>query len=629
MLHSDLTAKEQTRPKKTIKSVRWNWLLYFAGLCILGAITFEGTLQLSYGTHDRDYMTDSAAGKIGHMFSAEKIIPGRPFFELLLWMQYLLWQDDIQLFHLTGVVLHLLASGFLSLILNQRNTALPISLTAGFLFLLNTAHFRAIHWVSAHCYPLALLCCFTAMYCFYRWLLSHRWQYVILTYLAALAGTLSHICAIVVLPMLWLDAKPFGYPKQTVWFLISLGLSSLLCILFITQYYPSAPQTTQAITNTEWNLTGAIVAFIFLLGRLVTTLHWLPFALYETHIWDYVLGVMTVLVAFILMTRYRSATNLYGLFWLLGGLAPFLLMNAHHIQSMQSGPSRYLYMAGVGAAILLANGVYSGMCFISSRFSLQHKAPHRAILYATPLFFTAASSIYYHRQSEIVSLYASARNDLATGYTETGVSQFRGVLERNNQLVDLKDAYERLFTPLTRIDLSEAARVATEGRRRFPESTKLILREKVIQSLQTTGVEQDEIVESIALLGQDSEISNALNMWYHNVSELKAKNGDLTAAVAALDILIRTTPKNSTTLWNSAVLYFQSGAYGAARGRLEEILAAGSTETKVLDLLARLCMHQNDFASAEVHIKKMLEIDPSNREAISLQEFLNLNTKPQ
>ena len=108
------------------------------------------------------------------------------------------------------------------------------------------------------------------------------------------------------------------------------------------------------------------------------------------------------------------------------------------------------------------------------------------------------------------------------------------------------------------------------------------------------------------------------------------KNGDLTAAVAALDILIRTTPKNSTTtLWNSAVLFIRLGAYDTARKRLEEILALGSTETNVLYLLARMCTYQNDLTSAEIHVNKLLNIDPLNNEALALKEYLLQNTQPK
>ena len=40
------------------------------------------------------------------IFSAEKRMPGRPFFELLLLLQYATWGNDPRLFHWAGVVLY-------------------------------------------------------------------------------------------------------------------------------------------------------------------------------------------------------------------------------------------------------------------------------------------------------------------------------------------------------------------------------------------------------------------------------------------------------------------------------------------------------------------------------------------
>ena len=615
--------------KNSIQRPSHIWTLYGILLSILGLIAYYDAFSLSVETHDREYMIDAAASGILDIFSADKHMPGRPFFELLVWMEYQFWQDDVRYFHIAGIVLHIGASYLLAIVLSQRNIALSISLTAGFLFLLNTAHFRAIHWISAHCYSLSLLCGFAAMYCFYRWLQSNHWHLAILTYVATIAGVLSHISTAVILPVLLLDTRLSGQQaKRPIWFISFLSISALLCIFFIKSHYTLAPQVD--ILTDEWTFYEPLIQFVYLLGRLISTLHWLPFALYEPHSWDYALGAAGICAALILIIRYPSQINIYGLLWLFGGLVPFLLIDFHYIMTMSAGPSRYLYMAGVGAAILLAQGIRNISLSTQAYLYTNKKTEYSRIPHAAIVLTVAFSSIFYHAQSEAVSLYTSARNDLANGYTGSGVSQLQEVVERNSTLVDLKDTYERLFTPLTRMDLSEAAHVVAQGRKRFPESRDLILGEMVLQSLQATDIEQDEIVESIALLGQDSEISNLLNGWYHNVSELKMKNSDLTAAVAALDILIRTTPKNSTTtLWNSAVLFIRLGAYDTARKRLEEILASGSTEANVLYLLARMCIYQNDLTSAEIHVNKLLEIDPLNNEALALKEYLLQKTQPK
>ena len=614
--------------KNSIQRPSHIWTLYGILLSLLGLIAYYDAFSLSVETHDREYMLDAAASGILDIFSADKHMPGRPFFELFVWMEYQFWQDKVRYFHIAGIVLHIGASYLLAIILSQRSIALPISLAAGLLFLLNTAQFRAIHWISAHCYSLSLICGFVAMYCFYRWLQSNHWRFAILTYVATIAGVLSHISTAVILPVLLLDTRLSGQQaKRPIWFISFLSISALLCIFFIKSHYTLAPQVD--ILTDEWTFYEPMIQFVYLLGRLIATLHWLPFALYEPHSWDYALGAAGICAALILVIRYPSQINLYGLLWLLGGLVPFLLIDFHYIMTMSAGPSRYLYMAGVGAAILLAQGIYNISLSAQAYLYTDKKTEYSRIPHAVIVLTVACISIFYHAQSEAVSLYTSARNDLANGYAESGVSQLQEVVERNSTLVDLKDTYERLFTPLTRRDLSEAAHVVAQGRKRFPESGTLILGEMVLQSLQARNVEQDEIVESIAQFGQYRAASNTLQLWYHNISELEEENDNLNSAASALDILIRTTPKDSTTLWNSAVLYFQLGAYDTVRKRLEEILSLGSTEAKVLDLLARVCIHQNDLTSAEIHVNKLLKIDPLNSEALAIKEYLLQNTQPK
>ena len=52
-------------------------------------------------THDADYLADSEESlrNPSYFFSAEKRMPGHPFFELLLLLQYATWGNDPRLFN--------------------------------------------------------------------------------------------------------------------------------------------------------------------------------------------------------------------------------------------------------------------------------------------------------------------------------------------------------------------------------------------------------------------------------------------------------------------------------------------------------------------------------------------------
>jgi Flp pilus assembly protein TadD len=107
------------------------------------------------------------------------------------------------------------------------------------------------------------------------------------------------------------------------------------------------------------------------------------------------------------------------------------------------------------------------------------------------------------------------------------------------------------------------------------------------------------------------------------------ENGNLPAASMISDIRLQSIPDDSEVLWDSAIIYAKLTRFDAARKQLEKILISGAPEIKVLTLLARICIHQNDPTSAETHINQLLEIDPSNSEALSLKESLDQNTQPK
>jgi hypothetical protein len=128
-----------------------------------------------------------------------------------------------------------------------------------------------VHWISAHCYPLAFIFCSLTVVFFSRWQQKDGTAYVVATYAFALSGILTHISAVLALPIcLIAHIRRENWKRRSV-ALIPLITATVACILFIRFYYSRAPQTT--ILSEGLNPIESARAYSFTLGRLLATTH--------------------------------------------------------------------------------------------------------------------------------------------------------------------------------------------------------------------------------------------------------------------------------------------------------------------------------------------------------------------
>ena len=81
---------------------------------------------------------------------------GRPLVQLCIWLAYICFGGDPLSLHVLGLAFHTLAIILLALTCRRLGLTAELSFTTGLLFLVSTAHFRAVFWISAMAYPLAL-----------------------------------------------------------------------------------------------------------------------------------------------------------------------------------------------------------------------------------------------------------------------------------------------------------------------------------------------------------------------------------------------------------------------------------------------------------------------------------------
>ena len=87
-----------------------------------------------------------------------------------------------------------LASGLLA------RTSYRLGLVGGLLPMANTAHFQAVHHISALNCPLALLCVIGSVLCHLRYLQARRRTWLVAFGVAFLLGVGSHLAGLAVLP---------------------------------------------------------------------------------------------------------------------------------------------------------------------------------------------------------------------------------------------------------------------------------------------------------------------------------------------------------------------------------------------------------------------------------------------
>ena len=194
-------------------------------------------------------------------------------------------------------------------------------------------------------------------------------------------------------------------------------------------------------------------------SRLATTAHWLLLPLYELQPWELYAGA-GVLAGLAVLLRWKGSPGSLWSVWVLLSLLPFLpLTDAEGILQRPSGPSRYLYLATAGSSILLAWGLEEA--------SLRLRSGGR-YLYTAILAGVLISSYASLKQVEALSLYASGRNYIARGDSETGVEQLKRAIEQGRDTIDLADTYDRICYMGMGMEGQEA--VLNEALASFPES---------------------------------------------------------------------------------------------------------------------------------------------------------------
>ena len=428
---------------RILRSQRLLWPGYVVAMCVVSALCF-GTLRdhlLDMDDHEAFRDNIAMAEDVSFFFSSEKQQPGgRPLAELVKLAGYLIWGNDPGSFHLLVVAIHTLAAVLLAALFCRQGTGLRMSLCGGLLFLVNVAHFRAVHWIAAIEFPLALSFGLGALLCYQCFLEDRRsrwlWGFYISLVLSMAALSAMAFLWIFCLYWSWVRERDIRASLRPLLPLLPVVALELVVIVALTHKDHSTWLAIDQLTEGDpfGLLLGAWRLLLWLLSRLVTTAHWMPFPVNELGHWELYAGAGVLAGLGVLAYRGRLPVSLWSV-WILLSVLPFLPLTDTLMLGRPVGISRFLYPATAGTSLLLAWGLEEG----SRRLGTWGRYVYPGVLAAI-----LCSSYHHLKQAEAITLYSSGRTYISLGDTETGVEQLTRALEQGRDAIDLLETYKRI-----------------------------------------------------------------------------------------------------------------------------------------------------------------------------------------
>lgn len=511
-----------------LPDTRATWLAYAALLATMALIFFSDLSDLPLDTHDEEYFRDSADAleNPAAFFAADKRIPGRPALELVLLLQYLAWGENSAAYHLCGGLLHLVAALVLARAFRALGLDLELALLTGLLFLVNVSHFNAVHWISAQCYALVLICGCLAQ-CAY---LRDRPRPV---YALLLTAMLFHIAAAVFLPFfIYLSWRRGDHAAIRRYLPLGILLAALATGLKLG--YPQAPQASIVAAGFEpW---GLLRNLLVSWSRLLTTAHWLPHPLHLFAVWEWVTGAIALLACIACQWRYRFPLSEWQA-WIFIHLLPPLLLSPTYIQTIPSGPSRYLYLASAGIAGLLA--------WTLRQFAVRVSIWSRAIL-ALLIVLVSWSSYIGLEKATAITHYAAGRHYLADHQLDQGILELARAIAIAPEAIDLEDTYVRLVPMLYNRSDQRADSTLATALDRFPQNHTLRLIRLALDSLEPI-IRAEPARRQLDSFKRSQGVSRLIAEIYYHLGRGRQHQDDRSGALSALRRSLEFDPQRAQT----------------------------------------------------------------------------------
>ncbi len=570
------------------------------------------------------------------ILSTDRHLPGRPVTDLALLGVQIIFDNNAAAFHIALILCHLITTLLLTLTFTKTGLSQELSFLGGFFFLINLAHFRAIHWISCLAYPLALSLGCIGILAYIAYQEKTRPTWVAVSVCGFVLALLAHPAAIVFPVFLTYLAWQKKQPIRPI--LITLALA-ILALISLLKRFPQVPQAEHATAVLQWQIINFMQHGFWYLGRLWTSTFTVFPKMSDIQTTDLAMGILAFMGVILLYYRRIFPIAHWGI-WMLLTLAAFITNpNQTHFES---GPSRHLYFASAGSAILLA--------YLCQQLSLQISRikPH-AWLSKTclALFITIITtlSLIGLKKSESFTYAISARTYLVNNKKETATELFQSAVSQAPELVS-SAMYER-FLIATLAEGNFLNNSLLQGIAHYPNNTILIA-VRMIYGFQSDTVNPEHLTERIVAFTQDKTPTDQefiaislfnlglfnmakkqdriaeilfqgalkLNIGYPEaavyLSQMYIKQNKIEEARQLLLFAIEKHPTHIGVLQNMASLYYREKNLDQAAYYYKRILAQEPLLTDILFKLGYIYMFQKEYAQARPLFETLTQQVPNS-----------------
>lgn len=461
---------------------------------LLALITFGSLSQHLFELDDLAYLQDlrQIRQNPNAIFSPDRQLPGRPVTDIALLLIQITNPNDPAAFHIALVLCHVITTLLLTLTFYKTGLNQELSLIAGLFFLINLAHFRAIHWISCFAYPLALGfgCVGILAYLAYQSSLHKKWYGLSLC--GFLLAILSHPAAIVFPTFLFYTSWQKKQPLKPI---LVMGALAFIFLFGLLSRFPQVPQAEHATAIHQWSLIDLIRHGFWYLGRLWTSTFFVFPEMNTVHTFDLIFGILA-LISGIALWYYNIFPTAHWGVWMLLGIAMFMTNpNQTHFES---GPSRHLYFASAGSAVILAWGCQK-LCFKLSRLTSSYQLPK--ICLTLLIILITSLSIVGLKKAETFTYVLSARTYLGNKQKETATHLFERAVIKAPELIT-SSMYER-FIIVNLADGHFLIHILHQGLAHYPKSDLLIAL-RMIYGFQSDTVNHQHLTNRVVTFAQQS-----------------------------------------------------------------------------------------------------------------------------
>ena len=564
-------------------------------------------------THDDQTFRDNIAlsQDFAYFFAPleeKQLGSGRPAAELIKWLAYVVWGNDLGWFHLFVVAIHTVAGLVLARTALQLGMDLELSLLGGVLFLVNVVHVRAVQWISALDYPLALVWGLGAVLCFARHLFTGKPAWLWGFYGSMMLGVMSHFSIVMVLPfcLYWSWFRGIGFNTALRKLLPTSALVGVM-LLFLLGITVKTSSTWHSIgLYAEGDFLGLVAGIsrvlLWFLSRLLSTAHWYLVPVYVLQTWELYVGgaILAVLLALIWKKSFPGAICAV---WTLMFLTPFLLVTEATVLGLLTGPSRYLYSATAGSSLLLAWCIQ----WVSHRI----RPGCGRLLGGGILAAVLVSSYISLKQAEAFSHYTSGRAYAYNQDFDTAEQQFRLAIDKGPGVIDLEGTYARLCMILLD-QIKKAEPVVQEAVGAFPDSPELALYRQAIDFFNASPEVRSAAAAKIeALRGHSAaELHYFMGKTFHNLGLGFEAGSDLEQAIQAFQLALEFDGRRTASLKRLGTILVNTGRPHEAVPVALRAVEIDPNDTRALHLAAYAQLKAGKVDEAIALCRRALRIEP-------------------